>query len=222
MMKYPRTSAVAAALLGIALSGCQPAAGPLTVESSEAGVPRAPSSELTAIVQAALEDRNGTALEVPLTPHLADPRTTAAYRAKRARPPCGGSVKGRIQLNRLLVHGLFDDGDGGVNRGDRFDGERPFQEIDRGTPRLDVECPKQRPVRLLVAADCNVPGIGGRMAARQHYPVRTWGRLADVRRGGLRADLPLVLTPRPTAHRAGERKAVGAAVRGCRGSASAL
>jgi hypothetical protein len=84
-MKYPRTSAVAAALLGFALSGCQPAAGPLTVESSEAAVPSAPSSELTAIVQAAVEDRNGTALDVPPAPHLADPQTTAAYRAKRAR-----------------------------------------------------------------------------------------------------------------------------------------
>jgi hypothetical protein len=166
-MKYPRTSAVAAALRGFALSGCQPAAGPLAVESSEAAVPSAPSSELTAIVQAAVEDRNGTALDVsPGAASRRSPDDGGLPGQARAGPPCGGSVKGRIQVNRLLVHGLFDDGDGGVNRGDRFDGERAFQGIDRGTPRLDGEWPEQRPVGLLVAADRNVPGIGGRVAAR--------------------------------------------------------
>jgi hypothetical protein len=85
MMKYARMSAVAVALLGFALSGCEPAAGPLTVESSEAAVPTPSSSELTAIVQAAIEDRNGTALDVPPAPRLADGQATAAYRAKRAR-----------------------------------------------------------------------------------------------------------------------------------------
>jgi len=84
-MKYPRTLAAVAALLGLALSGFQPPAGPVSVESSAAAVPSPPSSELTAIIQSAVEDRNGTALDVPPAPHLTDPQTTAAYRAKRAR-----------------------------------------------------------------------------------------------------------------------------------------
>ena len=83
-MKYPRTLGAVAALLGLALSGCQPAAGPVTVGSS-AAAPSPSSSELATIVQAALEDRNGTVLDPPAAPRLADGQTTAAYRAKRER-----------------------------------------------------------------------------------------------------------------------------------------
>jgi len=64
-------------LLGFALSGCQPVAGPLTVGSPAAAVPSPSSSELSAIIQAALD--------VPPAPHLGDAQSTAAYRAKRAR-----------------------------------------------------------------------------------------------------------------------------------------
>ncbi|WP_427004531.1 hypothetical protein [Pseudarthrobacter sp. H2] len=84
MMKYPRTSAAVAALLGFALSGCQPAAGPLTA-GSPAAVSSPSSSELAAIIQAAVEDRNGTALDTPPAPRLVDGQTTTAYRAKRER-----------------------------------------------------------------------------------------------------------------------------------------
>ena len=96
-MKYPRTSAAVAALLGFALSGCQPAAGPLTVESFAAAVPSA-SSELTAIIQSAVEDRNGTALDVPPAPHLTAAQTTEAYRAKRERDlPVVARSKARLK-----------------------------------------------------------------------------------------------------------------------------
>jgi hypothetical protein len=84
MMKYPRTSAAVAALLGLALAGCQPTAGRLTVDPSVAA-PSPSSSELAAIVQAAVEDRNGTVLDTPPAPLLADGQTTAAYRTKRER-----------------------------------------------------------------------------------------------------------------------------------------
>ena len=46
MMRYRRTSAVIAVLLGLALSGCQPDAGPLTVESSALAAPSPSTSEL--------------------------------------------------------------------------------------------------------------------------------------------------------------------------------
>ena len=72
-------------LLGFALSGCQPVAGPLTVGSPSAAVPSPSSSELAVIIQTAVEDRNSTALDVPPEPHLSDIQSTAAYRAKRAR-----------------------------------------------------------------------------------------------------------------------------------------
>lgn len=86
MMTYRRTSAAIAVLLGLALSGCQPAAGPATVESSPAAVSRPSSSaELTTIIQTAVEDRNGTVLENPPAPRLAEGQATAAYLAKRAR-----------------------------------------------------------------------------------------------------------------------------------------
>jgi len=83
-MKRPRTSAAVAALLSFALAGCQPAAAPLMVGSS-AAVASPSSSELAAIVQAAVEDRNGTVLDSPPAPRLSDGQTTAAYRAKRER-----------------------------------------------------------------------------------------------------------------------------------------
>ncbi len=85
MMTYSRTSAAIAVLLAVALSGCQPAAGPLTAESSAAAVPSPSSSELTAIIQTAVEDRNGAVLDNPPAPRLADGQATAAYLAKRAR-----------------------------------------------------------------------------------------------------------------------------------------
>jgi hypothetical protein len=84
MMKNGRTLAVVAALLGLALSGCQPATGRLTAGSS-AVAPSPSSAQLAAIVQAAVEDRNGTVLDPPAAPRLADGQTTAAYRAKRER-----------------------------------------------------------------------------------------------------------------------------------------
>jgi hypothetical protein len=95
----------------------------------------------------------------------------------REGPSGGGPVKGRLQVDGLLVDGLFDDDHGGVNRGDRLGNERPFQGIDRGTPGLGGEWAKRRPVRLLAAADGDVPGIRGRLAARQHHAFGTWGRL---------------------------------------------
>ncbi|MEO5993086.1 MAG: hypothetical protein ABIP92_06025 [Arthrobacter sp.] len=84
-MTYRRTSAATAVLLGLVLSGCQSAAGPLTVESPPAAVPSPSSSELTAIIQTAVEDRNGTVLDTPPAPRLTEGQATAAYLAKRAR-----------------------------------------------------------------------------------------------------------------------------------------
>lgn len=84
-MTYRRSLAAFGVLLGFALSGCQPDAGPLTVGSPAAAVPSPSSSELSAIIRTAVEDRNGTALDVPPAPHLDDVQSTAAYRAKRAR-----------------------------------------------------------------------------------------------------------------------------------------
>jgi hypothetical protein len=84
MMKNRRTLVVVAALLGFALSVCQPAAAPLMVGSS-AAAPSPSSAEPAAIVLAAVEDRNGTVLDPPAAPRLADEQTTAAYRAKRER-----------------------------------------------------------------------------------------------------------------------------------------
>lgn len=91
-MKHPRTLAAVALLLGFALSGCQAPAGPLTAGPTSP-VPSPSSSELAAIVQAAVEDRNGTTLDTPPSPRLADTQTTAAYRAKRERdlPVVAGS-----------------------------------------------------------------------------------------------------------------------------------
>lgn len=84
-MKHPGTGAAAVVLLGLALSGCQASAGPLPVDSSTAAVPSPSSSELTTIIQTAVEDRNGTVLDNPPVPRLADAQSTAAYRAKRER-----------------------------------------------------------------------------------------------------------------------------------------
>jgi hypothetical protein len=85
MMTCRRGEAAIAVLVGLALAGCQPAAGPLPVAAPVVAVPSPSSSELTAIIRAAVEDRNGTALDVPPAPRLADAQTTATYRAKRAR-----------------------------------------------------------------------------------------------------------------------------------------
>lgn len=84
-MKHPGTGAAAVVLLGLALSGCQATAGLPPVESSTAAAPSPSSAEFTPIIQTAVEDRNGTVLDVPPAPRLADAQTTAAYRAKRAR-----------------------------------------------------------------------------------------------------------------------------------------
>jgi hypothetical protein len=84
MVKYPRTLTAVAALLGFALSGCQPATGSLTVGSPVA-VPSSSSSEFAAIIQTAVEDRNGTVLDTLPAPRLADGQATAAYRAKLVR-----------------------------------------------------------------------------------------------------------------------------------------
>lgn len=84
-MTYRRTWAAMAVLLGFTLSGCQPAPGPVTVESAPAAVPSPSSSELTAIIQTAVEDRNGTVLDTPPAPRLTDGQATAAYLAKRER-----------------------------------------------------------------------------------------------------------------------------------------
>jgi hypothetical protein len=102
-MTYRHSLAAIAVLLGFALSGCQPVAGPLTVGSPAAAVPSPSSSELSDIIQAAVEDRNGTALDVPRAPHLGDAQSTAAYRAKRARdlPVVARSKAGSSTASRL-------------------------------------------------------------------------------------------------------------------------
>ncbi|MGO4582958.1 hypothetical protein AB4Z38_03570 [Arthrobacter sp. 2RAF6] len=83
-MKLPCTLAAVAVLLGLALSGCQAAAGQPEPEPTSSA-PSPSSAELEAIVQTAVEDRNGTVLDTPQAPRLADRQTTAAYRAKRGR-----------------------------------------------------------------------------------------------------------------------------------------
>lgn len=83
-MKYPTYMIAFVAVLGFAVAGCQPAAGPITVGSS-GSVPSPSSSELPAIIQAAVEDRNGTALDTPPAARLAKGQMTAAYRSKRER-----------------------------------------------------------------------------------------------------------------------------------------
>ena len=83
-MKHPRTPAVTAALLGLALVGCQTTSGQLP-GGSAASVPSPSSSELAAIVQAAVEDRNGTVLDTPPTPLLGEEQMTIGYQAKRER-----------------------------------------------------------------------------------------------------------------------------------------
>jgi hypothetical protein len=89
-MKRLRMSVIVlVSLLGSALSGCQPNSGPLPTESpataakAAAGTPS--SSEFGAVIQAAVEDRNGTVLDTPPAPRLPDGQTTPAYRAKRVR-----------------------------------------------------------------------------------------------------------------------------------------
>lgn len=81
-MKHPTYAVAVAIVLGLALAGCEPAAGPLLVGST-AVVPGPSSSELAAIIQTAVEDRNGTALDASPTPRLTETQTTAAYRTKR-------------------------------------------------------------------------------------------------------------------------------------------
>lgn len=88
---------VVVALLGLALAGCQPnagapGAGPSSTASSSAGPPMTaaavatPSSaEFAAIIQTAVQDRNGVVLDLPPAPRLPEGKTTAAYRAKRER-----------------------------------------------------------------------------------------------------------------------------------------
>ncbi len=83
-MKCPPYLVAVAAVLGLVLAGCQPTAGPPTVGSS-AAVPEPPSSELVAIIQAAVEDRNGTVLDSPPAARLAAEQMTAVYRTKRER-----------------------------------------------------------------------------------------------------------------------------------------
>jgi hypothetical protein len=83
-MKHPTCIVAVAAVLGLALAGCQPAAAPLTV-GSPAAVPGPSSSELAAIIQAAVEDRNGTVLDTPPAARLAEGQMTSAYRSKRER-----------------------------------------------------------------------------------------------------------------------------------------
>ncbi|MFH5879064.1 hypothetical protein [Arthrobacter sp. NA-172] len=56
-----------------------------TEVESLATVPRPSSSELAPVIQVAVEDRNGTALNAPPAQRLAEGQTTAAYRAKRER-----------------------------------------------------------------------------------------------------------------------------------------
>jgi hypothetical protein len=82
-MKHSRTLTAVAALLGFALSGCQPVAGPTV--GLPATEPGSSSSGFAAIIQAAVEDRNGTVLDTVPAPRLAEGQSTADYRAKAAR-----------------------------------------------------------------------------------------------------------------------------------------
>src|SRR6478752_6665186 len=95
--------AVAAALLGVALAGCQPNPGPPNAGPSNAApsnaapsnaapsiaaaaaVATSSSAEFAATLQTAVEDRNGTALDTPPAPRLPEAKATADYRAKRDR-----------------------------------------------------------------------------------------------------------------------------------------
>ena len=87
-----RRRVVVVALLGLALAGCQPNAGAPGAESSSAGpsmtaaaVATPSSAEFAAVIQTAVEDRNGVVLDLPPAPRLPEGKTTAAYRAKRDR-----------------------------------------------------------------------------------------------------------------------------------------
>lgn len=87
-----RRRVVVAALLGLALAGCQPIAGPPSAGAPSAGpsmaaaaVATPSSAEFAAIIQTAVEDRNGVVLDLPPAPRLPEGKTTAAYRAKRER-----------------------------------------------------------------------------------------------------------------------------------------
>ena len=90
--------AVAAALLGVALAGCQPNPGPPNAGppsaapsiaapsiAAAAAVATPSSAEFAATLQTAVEDRNGTALDTPPALRLPEAKTTAGYRAKRDR-----------------------------------------------------------------------------------------------------------------------------------------
>lgn len=94
-MKHPRSLASVALLFGFALAGCQAPAGTAGPTSA---VPSPSSSELAAIVQTAVEDRNATTLDAAPAPRLADRQTTADYRAKRARDlPVVSASKARFK-----------------------------------------------------------------------------------------------------------------------------
>ncbi|MEQ4520913.1 hypothetical protein ABLI39_16305 [Pseudarthrobacter sp. B907] len=82
-----RRSVVVAALLGLALAGCQPNAGPPSAGPAlaAAAVSTPSSAEFAAIIQTAVEDRNGVAMDLPPAPRLPEGKATAAYRAKRER-----------------------------------------------------------------------------------------------------------------------------------------
>ena len=117
---YRRSLAPSTVLLGFALSGCQPVAGPPTAGSPAAAAPTTSSSELSAIIQTAVEDRNGTALDVPPARHLRDAQSTAAYRAKRAKesrsaprlvPGQDHAAGKRPRLHQVQVHPAVQRGE---------------------------------------------------------------------------------------------------------------
>jgi hypothetical protein len=83
MMKHASAITAVATLLGLGLSGCQSAGGPNP--EGPGAVPSVSSAEFTVIIQAAVEDRNGTVLDTLPAPRLADGQATEAYIAKRAR-----------------------------------------------------------------------------------------------------------------------------------------
>ena len=76
-MTRARTLAAVAALLVLVVTGCQSNA------SLSSATPDPSSSELAAIIQTAVEDRNGAVLDTPPAPRLSAAQTTADYRAKR-------------------------------------------------------------------------------------------------------------------------------------------
>ena len=117
---YRRSLAATAVLVGFALSGCQPVAGPLTAGSPAAAVAAPSSSELSAIIQTAVEDRNGTALDVPPAQHLGDAQSTSAYRAKLAKesrsaprlvPGQDHAAGKRPRLHQVQVHPAVQRGE---------------------------------------------------------------------------------------------------------------